>query len=394
MNSYLKTFAYLSVSIFIFVGMVSYILDPFGMFRAYGLRTDYLLGDRVWEDQRKVKDLILDQLHPDTLIVGNSRVLKGFDLDALRLVGDLGIAHNLGLSGANMDELDYYTRIAMNSKRLSTLIIGLDIGQFTETRRQINPDTSNVKFRWEHGVFNTVSKFSYALWSHQVINAWKHVVTEPHSLTMRGEPNFDEDLKAIDRLGYRRVTLSAEYNIANGFINADWNSYERRLRLLDALIGDNCTQGTAIKLFISPVHIRHLVLLNEVGLAEKSIKWKQALVHIVNRYQERGCDVVLKDFGRITTYTKESFPEMGDRAYRMRWYWDSGHYKPALGALVLQRLFNVPSSAENFGVDLTMTNIDQSVRAERDELHQFIHDNPDIVNDVRRTIARVRITKH
>lgn len=386
MNSYLKTFLYLSIAVFMVIGLVSYILDPFGMFRGYGFRTDYLLGERIWEDQRKVKDLSFDQLRMDTLIAGNSRVLKGFDVYDPRLEQQLGIAHNLGLSGANMDELDHYTRLVINKRPLRTLIIGLDIGQFTEARSQDKSEAK--KNNYLHGLYivDTVKRFSYALWSTQAIAAWRSVISQPHTLTIRGSSNYDEDLKTLVTLGQRKLTMMIEHHVANRLRAVDSDSYERRVRLMDALIADVCMQGTVVKLFISPVHARHLVLLQEVGLTEKSFQWKQALIEIVGRHQASGCDVTLLDFGRITTYTTESFPDLDDHTYSMKWYWDSGHYKPALGLLVLQRMFNHADLTKEFGFTLTSAGVDQSFKTERAELYQYIQDHPDVVNEVRQVI--------
>ena len=394
MNSYLKTFLYVSVAVFMAIGLMSYALDPFGMFRGFGLRTDYLLGERIWEDQRKVKDLSLDRLHPDTLITGNSRVQKGFNVYDPALEQRLGYTHNLGLNGANFDEMDYYTRLVMRGQVPRTLIVGLDIGQFTEAGRSDNAEVVNFKFLQDIYGVDMVKRFSYALWSSQAIKAWESVLQQPHSLTIRGTPNFDEELKYLMTFGYRRVTLRAEYNVANRLRMVDWNAYERRMRLMDALIADACLQGTVIKLFISPVHVRHLVLLNEMELTEKSFQWKRTLTEIVGRHQVSGCDVALLDFGHITTYTTEPFPDMDNQAYSMQWYWDSGHYKPALGFLILQRLFHEAGSSTEFGINLTPASIEQSVKAEKTALYQFIHEHPDIVNDVRRAIVSDKVVEY
>jgi hypothetical protein len=386
MNSYLKTFLYLSIAVFMATGLISYVLDPFGMFRSYGLRTDYLLGERIWEDQRKVKDLSLDRLRPDTLIVGNSRVLKGFDVYDPRLEQQLGIAHNLGLSGANLDELDHYTRFAMRAQPLRTLIIGLDIGQFTEARSQGKSEAAKNSYLHELYIADMVNRFSYALWSPQAIEAWGSVIRQPHTLTMRGTPNYDQDSKALLTMGPRKATLMAEHHVANRLRTIDSDLYVHRMRLMDALIADACMQGTVVKLFISPVHARHLVLLQEVGLTDKSFQWKQALIEIVGRHHASGCDVVLLDFGRITTYTSEPFPDLDNHAYSMKWYWDSGHYKPALGFLVLQRLLNHTDLTEEFGLTLMSASADQSFKAERAELHQYINEHPDVVSEIRQAI--------
>lgn len=61
--------------------------------------------------------------------------------------------------------------------------------------------------------------------------------------------------------------------------------------------------------------------------------------------------VRLIDFSVLHPYTREPIPPRGDTRTVMRFYWESGHFKPALGEAVIARLFR----ESDFGVALAPT---------------------------------------
>src|SRR4051794_35563137 len=72
----------------------------------------------------------------------------------------------------------------------------------------------------------------------------------------------------------------------------------------------------------------------------------------------------LIDFSGYNEFTTEPVPSDGDRGAQMQWYWESGHYKSALGDHILATIFGVEqhSPAEwRFGRDLKPANIDAAL---------------------------------
>ena len=81
----------------------------------------------------------------------------------------------------------------------------------------------------------------------------------------------------------------------------------------------------------------------------------------------------LWDFSGYNAITTETVPREGDLQTRMRWYSDSSHYVPALGRVILDKIFVQPVSASNmvsgipddFGVLLTPATLDTQLAAIR-----------------------------
>jgi len=78
--------------------------------------------------------------------------------------------------------------------------------------------------------------------------------------------------------------------------------------------------------------------------------------------------VQLFDFSGYNEFTTERVPPPADRHSAMRWHWDAGHYKVALGDEMLGVIFG---DAAPFGVVLTSSNVEQVLAAIRESRSRF-----------------------
>jgi hypothetical protein len=62
-----------------------------------------------------------------------------------------------------------------------------------------------------------------------------------------------------------------------------------------------------------------------------------------------GLDVELWDFSGFAPYADEPVPMPGDKRAEMRWYWEAGHFKKALGDIILERIFEAGGSETGWG---------------------------------------------
>jgi hypothetical protein len=112
------------------------------------------------------------------------------------------------------------------------------------------------------------------------------------------------------------------------------------LRRFLALARDD---GAVVRLFVSPVHARHLLVLEEVGLAAAFDRWRADLAALVvdmrgEQAGVTGFDVTLTDFTGLA-FDEEVPPADADPSREaMRWWWESSHAAAALGEVVLARL--------------------------------------------------------
>ncbi len=105
-----------------------------------------------------------------------------------------------------------------------------------------------------------------------------------------------------------------------------------------AAVADFCrAHGVAVTLVIPPMHARALAQWRDYGYFDRFLAWKSGLARIA------GADVKLWDFSADSPYISER-PEDG----APRWFWESLHFKRALGDLMLRRMF--ASDPTPFGV--------------------------------------------
>jgi hypothetical protein len=74
----------------------------------------------------------------------------------------------------------------------------------------------------------------------------------------------------------------------------------------------------------------------------------------------------------------ESVPAKGDRRTEMRWYWEAGHFKSALGDRVLARMFADSAAGSEIGRLVNAENIDAQqalIRSARAAYEQLFPDD-------------------
>jgi len=134
---------------------------------------------------------------------------------------------------------------------------------------------------------------------------------------------------------------------------------------LDASVGKLCRSGTRLRLYINPTHALTLYALHWRGKWDAMQGWQRGLVQLVERHRGQGCDVRLHDFSGFNSITSEATPLVSGKP-DMHYYWEVSHYRDNVGRLILARLFggDTPAPAD-FGVDLTLANIDAHQAATR-----------------------------
>ena len=138
-------------------------------------------------------------------------------------------------------------------------------------------------------------------------------------------------------------------------------------------------------LFISPIHARQMEALDALGLYECFENWKRDLVDAVDDVRKkRDVDIILWDFSGYNSVTTEDIPD--SKATQMQWYWESSHFKKALGDLVLSRMLHFESHQkvpDDFGVPIHSGNIEAHLAEIRRGKDIYFKEHPEEVEDVR-----------
>ncbi|MFN2328352.1 MAG: hypothetical protein ABR612_05505 [Chromatocurvus sp.] len=379
MNPYLRFFAVSVATVFLITATLNFALDPLGYFRTKGWHDGTFVGNRMWADERLAFNLSIDNYRPDTLIAGTSRVRQGFALDDQQLPAQLGKTLRLGVSGARFRELDYYIRRLLSSSTPRNLLIGLDLGQFLRGER---PPVGGHKPRPDEVQANSARTLMTALWSRGAFRASVGTLFIMHRMKLDGSANTGIMQRRLNGVGHRQLTRNVERGMAKRppIFNSD--VYDMQMETLDTLLAKVCLAQINVRLFISPIHIRQLILLRETANRGLFSAWKIALADMVDTYRTQDCRVTLTDFSAISAYTSEPFPEPGDTQQQMQLYWESSHYTPRMGRMIIDRLLEENASKHDFGADLTRDNIAEFLDREQHKLEMLIHNQPELIREI------------
>jgi hypothetical protein len=127
--------------------------------------------------------------------------------------------------------------------------------------------------------------------------------------------------------------------------------------------------GIPVILYIHPYHADYLQMLYDVGLWSSFEAWKRVIVDAVKQTtHDTPGDIRIFDFSGFDDFTTEVIPLPGNRQSEMRWYWEPGHYKSALGEQILATIFR---ENPRFGRLLTPSNIESVLTDIREQRARF-----------------------
>lgn len=139
-------------------------------------------------------------------------------------------------------------------------------------------------------------------------------------------------------------------------------------------------------LAINPVHALDLELLRAAGGWERFESWKRDVAQMIHdeKMEQRAA---LWDFSGYWPPTCEEVPPSGDSHTRMRFYFENSHYTPAMGALMLDRIYC--GATNNFGRILTLDTIEQHLALLRTQRDQYAASHSSDVAWVQRLTKQV-----
>jgi hypothetical protein len=162
-------------------------------------------------------------------------------------------------------------------------------------------------------------------------------------------------------------------------------------RLTD-MIGAARDDGANVIIVIIPNYIDQLEIRRQTGVTDQYDAWKTRVTQLADQAKQKMGGVTLWDFSGFSPYVTETLPEPGDRATRLRWFWESIHFQPALGDLIIQKIMG--KGPEDFGVLLTPDTLADDIAAYHTAQDQWVADHPRDVARITRFIAEANCTDH
>ena len=190
----------------------------------------------------------------------------------------------------------------------------------------------------------------------------------PATLTDRGFDPLDNYIAEVERNGaYALFRQKAQDNIRT------WKRQPPTIvppeggvcdteQAIDAFVSRARAADAKVYLVIYPYHAETRLIVERLGLGALFAQWKKRIVDLAARHQEPGQVLEVWDFSGLAPQTLEAIPPPDDRHTQLKWFWEAGHFKPALGDVALARMLGEDNG---FGIRLSPDNIDDWVARDR-----------------------------
>lgn len=372
------------------VGALNMFIDPLGVFfspRIQGLNAlkphlDHHYELARWEAARR--------LCAPVGIFGNSRAEIGFDPAHLKTVAHGLTAFNHAVPGSNVTlaarQFGWLKREGCAPKRV---VLGLEFFDFLGSPAAESADPSSFPTPRKDWLFMGEVVFSLTGLRDSLSTIALQSARYPATITKTGFNPLFNYLHEVEQSGH--YTLFRQRAVEN--VKA-WQIKISRPKLptgqlsldqtdLENFLSQATSVGAEVDMVIYPYHAEVRLLIERMGLSQHFSDWKRGIVASTAKYSAQHPTVRVWDFSALQPETLEPIPPPGDRISHLRWYWEGGHFKKALGDKVLDRLAGGPG---DFGQMLNLDNIDAWLERDRKELQVFLESASPLIGEVENVI--------
>ena len=322
---------------------------------------------------------------PVTVLIGSSSAHIGVDADAAQWPAAMRPVYNYGIPGGYATSTSLRTlEEAVTAGGVRNAVVFLDFQNFL-VPEQAAPGLSEDERRFRRlpdGRPNPYRSMQFAQDVFLSLATFGALVDSVDTVAGQARPsvlNLAANGSSTEADFIEAARSGGMYDL---FAQKDMFEVERADRLKQVMAG---WEGKLPNLGI----VRAMIVLarrNDVGLTlvltphhgdALDIYWRDGMwprleqlkVELTGLVAEMGGAVSLWDFMDYSAFNVEPVPRAGDRRSATKWFWEPTHFKKALGALMIQRMFG--QDAPLFGARLTPDNVaarNAEVAAQRQRL--------------------------
>ncbi len=317
------------------VGLINYIVDPYGFFR-YGTWRHDVSHQFIAPSENFIKTryIALNPQKYDCLIFGSSRV-NGIDGRQVKDATCYNMQYGAGLPRNHLDNLRY---IVKKGARPRIVLIGLD--EFSYKYNPAERFTDYVR----HPYPPTVQESTALFYLKYLMSSLKSLKEPLEGFMGKRQPvaydHYGTGLMLPSAETERLIESDPAKHAKDPIFQKPWLSEGDRmgetLKELRETVDLLKAHGIRLIFFINPIHKTTYLA---TGL-EKFFLFEKELSRITDFY----------DFSGLNSITTNNY-----------YYYETSHYRLKVGALILARIFNDSSVKvpDDFGVLVTGGNIDQ-----------------------------------
>jgi len=391
--AYMRWVMITTVAFVVVVALFNVMIDPLGVFGSPKIVGLNAIKPHLDHHNELVRWQAARRLCPNTGIFGNSRAEIGFDPEHDQFARNGLVAYNHAIpgTGANM-AYRQIERLKAAGCSARTILLGVEFFDFLGGAKP--REKSLLKVRSESqldGMFFAETVFSLAGLRDSLATIALQRAPFPAVLTERGFNPLQNYTLEVQQSGqYLLFRQRAEENLRN------WSRLPRRLSPLeggvsddeqsvDAILVQAAESQSTVFLIIYPYHAQIRVMMELLGLGELFSEWKKLIVAIATVHTDAGQKVEVWDFSGISQQTLETIPAPGDRETAMEYFWESGHFKKALGDLAIAQLLGGQSG---FGKKLDRSNVNEFLAIDHVRVQTILTTPSPLLRDVKEILDR------
>ena len=390
---YLRLVALFGLALVALLAAFNLLVDPYGDFdvpriagvngRALGFNRQPLLA----------KSLAISRVQPASIILGNSRPESAYDPAHPGFAAQP--AYNLAVGGAGLGQIRRYFLEALATGHLRQVLLATDFSMFDpslQTAQHI-PEVFMLtdEFGRLGGPGRKWRRMAFALLSGTAsADSWWSLRRQRDPVVDYSPSGLRDELADERKLeregGHRSASLLTE----SAFLATSLrdvtsprfrHGYDALLGEFRELVAVSSQHGIRLDIVINPIHARHSYVYAAAGLWSTYEQWKRDLVATA---ESAHGTATLWDFSGVSACTSESMPSRGDATTKMRWYRESGHFRPRLGKLVLDAVYGegISDACPGLGVRLYGATLETTLAEERVALARWIAGHPADVTEI------------
>jgi hypothetical protein len=402
-RQFTRTFFIATLLMFFTAVLTNVVIDPFAIFDTPSLVGWNEMKPAAWGRPDIHKTFAVRALTPDALIFGTSRAEVGINPRHSAFVGLK--PYNLAVSGANMAQIAKYYDHARIVAPPRLLVVGLDFHAFNVYNNGRN-DIDEMMFAretaWEP-VLLPLRKAKVAIGWQTLLNSMNTLDVQrqvkAHRWTKdgRGQVNPASVEANIIELGSQRNLFTAveKRDVHDEYLTGPRHEFalgldrhDSPMESLRRIVREAYLNNMDVRFFISPVHARRLEVIRGLNLWGAFEDWKRTLVTMMEAEAKvaGSHSFPLWDFSGYNDITTETVPADDDSKTRMRWYWESSHYRTETGDMILNRMFQIapsePAQSNDFGVLLNRATLEAHLSGIRLARQRYAQQRPQEVAEV------------
>jgi len=344
------------------IGGFNYLVDPYGLYSTNIIDKPKI---KQLDKMRLVKAIVTQEIKPVSISLGTSRTERGYNPDHNYFMKP---SYNLGTSGSSMYENTLYFKWALKQSNLKKVLLVADYRMFTNKIQKHIQEFETY--------FNKQNKFKYLFSIDTLKDSFFTLRGSRKPVALyynNGQIHHNSLQRIVSKDGHLKMFKKNEEkyyeNYPLNYIYLDtkkksFPDFEHMVKL--------CYENDIkLDIIFGPSHIRQWESLDYYLGYDRWLQWKKDVVLSVNRVasQQNKKPFRIMDFSVYHPLTAETIPT--DKNTKMKYHWESSHYKNELGLIVLDRLVG-DSKYKDFGVELNLSNIENHLEQQKLKRKQYI----------------------